>query len=89
MKKKIRHDFLRKYDEFVERGADVEEDDFDDEEDVDLVTDDKVLPLNNKTDEDIENEMENTRKEERKLQSNKLKNSNKEWLSELHRGSPR
>ena len=74
---------------FVERGADVEEDDSDDEEDVDLVTDDKVLPLNNKTDEDLENKMENAREEERKLQKNKPKNSNKEWLSELHRGSPR
>ena len=49
---------------FVERGADVEKDDFNDEEDVDLVIDDKGLPLNDETDEDLENEIENTREEE-------------------------
>ena len=68
----------------LERGADVEEDDFGDE-DVDLVMDDKELPLNDETDEDLENEMENTWEE----RGRKPKDSNKESLSELHRGSPR
>ena len=83
VKKKIRlamADMMR----LLERGADVEEDDFGDE-DVDLVMDDKELPLNDETDEDLENEMENTREE----RGRKPKDSNKESLSELHRGSPR
>lgn len=51
---------------FLDCEAHAEEDDFDVEEDVHLILDDKGL-----------------------LKIKKLKNSNKEWLSELHKGSPR
>ena len=67
---------------FVERGADVEEDDFNDEKDVDLVIDNKGLPLNDKTDE------ANFRVINRKiLTTNRLVNSIEAALDEKNDGS--
>ena len=54
-----------------------------------LCLDDKGLPLNDETDEDLKNEVENKCEEEDNFRVINQKSPNKELLSELHRGSPR